>query len=42
MDREGGPKFAAGAVTVEDAELIAGLATRGEVEIHLVLTSGPR
>lgn len=36
--REGGPKIAAAAVTGEDADLIADLATRGEVEIHLLLT----
>jgi carboxypeptidase Q len=35
--REGGPQIAAGAVTAEDADLIADLAARGEVEIHLLL-----
>lgn len=35
---EGGQKIAAGAVPAEDADLIAALAARGEVEIHLVLT----
>jgi carboxypeptidase Q len=36
--REGGPEIAAGAVTAEDADLIAGLVLRGDVEIHLLLT----
>jgi len=35
---EGTPQIPAAAVTAEDAELIAGLASRGEVAIHLVLT----
>ncbi len=35
---EGGPQIAAGAVPAEDADLIAALAARGEVEIHLLLT----
>jgi Zn-dependent M28 family amino/carboxypeptidase len=32
------PKIPAAAVTAEDADLIANLATQGEVEMHLVLT----
>ncbi|HWO30491.1 MAG TPA: M20/M25/M40 family metallo-hydrolase [Candidatus Acidoferrum sp.] len=36
--RKGRPQIAAGAVSTEDADLIAALATRGEVEIHLLLT----
>lgn len=36
--KEGLPQIPAGAVTAEDAELIADLASRGEIVIHLVLT----
>lgn len=35
---QNGPRIPAGAVTTEDADLIAELAARGEVETHLVLT----
>jgi len=36
--REDAPKIPAGAVTTEDADLIAILAAQGEVQIHLLLT----
>ena len=36
--QEGSRQIPAGAVTAEDADLIAGLASRGEVAVHLVLT----
>jgi carboxypeptidase Q len=35
---QGGPRIPAAAVTAEDADLIADLASRGEVAIHLALT----
>ena len=36
--RDEGPQIPAGAVTAEDADLIAALATQGDVQIHLLLT----
>jgi carboxypeptidase Q len=36
--RDEGPQIPAGAVTAEDADLIAALAMQGEVQIHLLLT----
>lgn len=36
--QEGTRQIPAGAVTAEDADLIAGLASRGEVAVHLLLT----
>src|SRR6266508_1352637 len=35
---ESGPKIPAGAITAEDADLVADLAVHGEIQVHLVLT----